>query len=529
MEDAPAQPLSRRRFLGGLGATGGVLLGGGMLPACSASSSGDAVARTTTTGARVRTTPASLLDTPASSSPITHIVVLMQENRSFDHWLGWLADDQGYLEAGRRRHGSRFTVAGRQRQHFTGADGSVATMHLPGASDETNPFRGCGHPDPGHSWNDGRAERDHGFLAEASGNDDFALGYYRAPDLPFSSLLASRFTVCDHSHASLLSSTFPNRMYLHSGQSGGQKDNALPTGGGFAWDTIWDRLAAAQVDAAYYYSDLPVTFLWGARLQGVSHKVEDYFDACEKGTLPSVTFVDPGFLGATRTDNHPFGDVHAGERFARDVFAAFARSDHWGHGVFIHTYDEWGGFFDHVRPPVLPDARASTNDAENFGQAGFRIPTVVASPYARPGSVDHTLYDHTSILRLIEWRFLGAPATGSGGTKDWSLTTRDRQANNIASSLVAQPDHDIGFDLDVAVPAPTPACAGESEGLIAFSPPDTSETASPLTPVPASTGRGDTPEQTFMEQLQSAGYFEEIGVDVAPCSMADRWVAPTAS
>ncbi len=515
--------MSRRRFLGGLGATGGALLGGSaLLGACSSSSPSGGGAATTTALRSATTTPTALLDVPASSSPVSHIVVLMQENRSFDHWLGWLADDEDHLEAGRRRYGSHFTIAGDQRQRFPGAHGEVATAHLPGAADETNPYRGCGHPDPGHSWSDGRAQRDHGFLAEASGNDDFALGYYQGADLPFTAQLAKRFSVCDHSHASLLSSTFPNRMYLHSAQSGGQKDNALPTDGGFAWDTIWDRLAAAQVDAAYYYSDLPVTFLWGDRLHGITRRVEEYFDACDKGTLPNVTFIDPGFLGATRTDNHPFGDIHAGERFARDVFAAFARSPHWKHGVFVHTYDEWGGFFDHVKPPLLPDARASRNDAENFGQAGFRVPTVVASPFARRGSVDHTLYDHTSILRMIEWRFLGAPPTGTGGGKGWSLTTRDRHAHDIASMLTEKADLDLGFDLDVRIPSPTPACAGESGGLAAFSPPDD---ATPSQVVPAST----TAERTFMEQLHDTGYFERIGVDVQPCSMADRWVAPHAT
>ena len=81
------------------------------------------------------------------------------------------------------------------------------------------------------------------------------------------------------------------------------------------------------------------------------------------------------------------------------------------------TYDEWGGFFDHVAPPILPDLRASANDEENFGQAGFRVPTVLASPYARPGFVDHTQYDHTSILRFLEWRFLGAPPRGPGASR----------------------------------------------------------------------------------------------------------------
>lgn len=505
--------IDRRHFLAGLGATGAALGGaalGGAALLGSCSSSGDASekgAPTTVTRTSTRTTPTRLLDLPASSTPITNIVVLMQENRSFDHWYGWLADDDTYREAGKRRYGSHFDVAGDQRRHFTGADGEVATTRLTRSADQTDPYRGCGFADPGHSWEAGRAQRDHGFLAPGSGNDTFALGYYTGADLPFSGAFASRFGVCDHSFASLLASTFPNRMYLHAAQSDGRNDNTLPTGDGLGFTTIWDRLTAAGVSCAYYYSDLPVTFLWGDQLRSVSHPIEQFFDACEHGTLPSVTFVDPGFLGATRTDNHPMGDIHAGERFARDVFSAFARSAHWAKGVFISTYDEWGGFFDHVAPPVLADDRASSDDAVNFGQAGFRVPTVVASPFVPRGSVDHTVYDHTSILRFIEWRFLGAPATGTSGS-GWWLTERDRNAANIASSLVTDADADLDLDLDTKIPAATPACAGDDGGFVAFSPADAAPTTGP----------------SDMERLVASGWFDRFGLEIRPSAMASRWV-----
>ena len=96
-------------------------------------------------------------------------------------------------------------------------------------------------------------------------------------------------------------------------------------------------------------------------------------------------------------------------------------------------YDEWGGFFDHVRPPILADDRASRIDTNNFGQAGFRVPSIVASPYARPGAVDHTVYDHTSILRFLHWRFLGAPAEGPG--------YRDRFALGALETGPQRPQH----------------------------------------------------------------------------------------
>lgn len=520
---ARATSLDRRTFLKGAVAGGAVLGGAAWLGACS--SSPDA-SKTVTTAARATTTttrtrPTALLDIPATSSPVDHVVVLMQENRSFDHWLGWLATDEAHSEAGRRRYGRDFAVTGDVAQRFAGPNGDVATAPLVGAKDQTNPYRGCGFGDPGHSWDDGRAQRDDGFLSPDSGNDTFALGYYQRADLPYSARFASRFTVCDHSFASLLGPTFPNRMYLHSAQSGGRKNNALPTNEGLGWDTIWDRLAKAGVDAAYYASDLPVTLLWGGRLSPITKKVDEYFEACEAGKLPAVTFLDPSFIGAMRTDNHPLADIRAGERFARDAFAAFATSPQWRSGVFISTYDEWGGFFDHVAPPILADDRSSPDDAANFAQAGFRVPTIVASPYSRPGSVDHTVYDHTSILRFIEWRFLGAPPRGPGGSKDWSLTKRDRSANNIGASMVETPTVDIGFDLDVKIPAPSAGCAGENYSGIAWSGP-TSRIVPAVQPVVASS------EPSSFEAIAQSELFQRLGVEVGPSAMAARWAGATA-
>jgi phospholipase C len=440
----------------------------------------------------------SILDLPAAEAPVTHVVVMMMENRSVDHFLGWLAHDEDYLEAGRRRYGARFRFDGSQDQTYATQSGElVATYHLPTHAGEPNPYRGCGHPDPGHGWNAGRAQRDGGFLAAGSGNDEFAVGYYREPDLPFYGNLARRFTTFDRYHCSLLGPTFPNREYLHAATSGGHKANDIPFDTlGFPWPTIWDRLMAAGVPARYYFVDLPTTALWGPRLLPVTSHIEHYFIDAAAGRLPNVTFVDPGFTTGFRTDDHPFADIRASHAFVEDVFRAFVASPHWEHGLFVLTYDEWGGFFDHVPPPVLPDDLASSVDADNFGQAGFRVPTFLASPYARPGFVDHRVYDHTSILRFIEWRFLGAPPEGPGGS-GWWLTTRDRYANNIGASLQPTIDPELGTDLafwsEPRVPVASAPCRGEElEGL---------------------PGAGDVPglESSAFEAAAATGYFEAAG------------------
>jgi phospholipase C len=503
--------MDRRRFLQGACLLGGSTLLGGptLLTACSGSDD----------GAASRARPRPLLDVAARQSPIDTVVVVMMENRSFDHYLGWLADDEDYLERGRSRFGDEFGVAGRQRQEFAAPDGTmVPTTAWLEVTGDPNPYRGCGHPDPGHGWDAGRAQRDGGFLAPGSGNDRFALGYYEAAALPLTAQLAREFTVFDHWHAAVLGPTYPNRNYLHSGQSGEYKDNTLPFGAGqagYPWETIWDRLRDAGVPARYYYSDLPVLALWGERLASVEARIERYFEEAEAGRLPNVVMVDPAFLSGARTDDHPHGDIRAGQRFVRDVFRAFVESPHWARGLFVLTYDEWGGFFDHVAPPTLPDDRASASDEDNFGQAGFRVPAVVASPYAERGFVESHIHDHTAVLRFIEWRFLGAPATGAGndgGT--WFLTTRDRNARNLGASLRAEePEREVGFDLDAEIGTPSAPCA--EDGGPALPPPS----GDAILGTNASPAVAKHSYEVAMDQ----GFFDRVGRRIEPSPMAREW------
>ncbi len=403
-----------------------------------------------------------LLDRPAAESPVDTVVVVMLENRSFDHHLGWLGTDEVYLDAGRRAFGRDFGVAATQDQRFPAVHGGEQqTFHLPAAGGPAGGYRGCEYPVPGHGWENGRAQRDHGFLGRGSGNDEYAIGYYDAEDVAFYTTLAHRFVVADHHFASLLGPTFPNRQYLHAATSDGEKrDPTQMDAGIYRSRTIWDALRDADVSARYYYVDTPWLALWGERLFGQISPIDDYFDDAARGTLPHVVMVDPAFQGAERADDHPHGDIRTGQRFVRSVFSALARSPQWSRSVFVLTYDEWGGFFDHVRPPVVPDDRRSRIDRDNFGQTGFRVPTLLASPFARPGYVDHTQYDHTSILRFLEWRFLGAPAHGTSAPHGrWHLTKRDQHANTIGSSLVQEPTVEIGFDLTTPLAAPAGGCA----------------------------------------------------------------------
>lgn len=522
---------NRRRFLRatGLAATAAVL-GESLITACTPQVDYAGV------GAEYQPSfvpEGSILDMPASEAPIDHVVILMMENRSFDHYLGWLSSDGDYLDRGVQRYGKTFRIDAAPSQSYLDASGeSVSTYRL---DPRTMPqgARGCGFEDPGHGWSNGRAQRDGGFLSAGSENDLFALGYYGANDVPFTARMARRFTTFDRYHASVLGPTQPNREYLHSGQSGGYKYNYLPILElGFDWPTIWDQLRAAGVGVRSYVSDLPSLAFFGERMAPIISPISQYFDECERGQLPAVTFLDPPYLPWWEADDHPLADPAAGQRFATDVFRAFAKSPHWERGLFILTYDEWGGFFDHVAPPQLPDDRASAVDADNFGQAGFRVPTVLASPWARPGYVDHRTYDHTSIMRFLQWRFLGAPPEGPSlnGT-NWWLTSRNRYANNIGASLGASGSDPELFDLDdIPLRAPTPSCEGIPQLSYPGEQPRRTAGAGPTrTPEPNTEPEAESKPAVFAARSNDfsdaleAGYFERVGIDPEPSDMAGTW------
>ena len=348
--------------------------------------------------ARAATPQSTPLPAP-SASGIEHVVVVMMENRSFDHYLGWLPGADG-------------TQAGLTFVDKGGV--SHPTAHL-------TEWQGCGHPDPDHSWEGGRIQYANG---ECSGwllgaNDPYSIGYYEADDLAFFGSAAPYWTVCDRYFAAIMAETYPNRFYLHAAQTDRLHNSEGPTVS--TLPTIWDRLASAKLDGRYYFSDVPFTALWGSTYASITEPVATFFADCAAGTLPSVSYVDPRFLdegSGTSGDDHPHADIRVGQHFMSSIYQAVTGSPQWKNTVLVFTYDEWGGFFDHVPPPTARDARADCR------LRGFRVPTIVISPFARRHHVAHRVYDHTSILKLIEWRWNLSP-----------LTLRDQHARNLAEVL----------------------------------------------------------------------------------------------
>ena len=290
--------------------------------------------------------------------PIDHFVVLMMENRSFDHYFGWVGDADGS-----------------QQQSYTDPAGNlVATRHFSTLGSGGMEYKGCGHPDPGHGWDSGRAQLQGGFLAEGSGNDEFALTYFNSGELGFIHDAARAYTLYDRFFCSLLASTWPNRYYKWSAQSGGLKSNDPPLGtAGNQWETIFDRALASGLSARYYASDLPFSAVWGPRGATWTNPITRFYSDCAAGTLPNVAFVDPPFRDGgggdgLSADEHPLGDVRLGQAFMADVVNAFVSSPAYRRGALFVIYDEWGGFFDHVAPPHVPDGRASADLDEDFGR-----------------------------------------------------------------------------------------------------------------------------------------------------------------
>jgi phospholipase C len=337
-------------------------------------------------------------------SGIEHVVVVMMENRSFDHFMGWLPHANG-RQAG---------------LSYTDANGVSHSTH-PLAPD----FQGCGFADPDHSYAGGRIEFDSGRCdgwLRAGQNDIYSIGYYERNDLPFLGRAAVDYTACDRYFCGILGPTFPNRFYQHAAQTD-RLSNTLTLA---TLPTIWDRLAARGVPARYYFSDLPFLALWGPKYTSITRPVTDFFASAQAGTLPAVSFIDPAFGGedeGTSTDDHPHGDIRVGESFLNTIYRAISQGPSWDSTVLVINFDEWGGFFDHVPPPLapIPDAdRAVGAD----GRIGFRTPAIIISPFSRRGHVSHHQFDHTSVLRMIEWRWGLDP-----------LTIRDQTANNLALAL----------------------------------------------------------------------------------------------
>jgi phospholipase C len=355
------------------------------------------------------------------ASQIQHVVVLMQENRSFDHYFGQLPNE------------------GQSAVNGEPANASNPNPLNPGGARITafHKTTYCEVADLDHSWNGTHREWDGGKMdgfttANVNPVDPTGsrtMGYYDQRDLPFYYALDNTFAIGDHYFASALTQTFPNRFYLLAGTSFGHIRNDVPGATGYTQPTVFNLLDQKHISWKIYYSQLAFADLFAYvrnHAPGNVVPIADYYADAAAGTLPQVAFVDPIFVATNTVENdeHPPSNVQVGENFAANVISALFKSPNWGSSAMFLTYDEHGGFYDHLPPPaaVPPDAippmliPGDTPGA--FDRYGIRLPVTVISPYAQPHFVSHVVNDHTSILHFIETRFnLG------------TLTRRDAAAN----------------------------------------------------------------------------------------------------
>jgi phospholipase C len=327
------------------------------------------------------------------------------ENRSFDHLLGWLPGADG------RQDGLS----------YPDPDGVLRSTH------HLTQLHGCGYTDPSHSYEGGRAEFNGGACdgwLTTPGNDLHAIGYYVAEDLPFLGKAAVQWTVLDRFFTSMMGPTFPNRVISLAGQTDRIDNSQVPS----TLPTIWDRLAAKNLTGRNYGA-LTSSHLWGLKYASIIRPISQFYSDAAAGTLPHVAFVDPDFTDDFGGSYHPPDDVRNGEAFLGAIYRAVTTSPAWKSSLLIITFDEWGGFFDHVAPGVAPLTDIERNAGNTDGLRGFRVPTILISPFVKRGHVSSRVYDHASVLRLIESRWGLDP-----------LTVRDAQANDIAAELdIANP------------------------------------------------------------------------------------------
>jgi len=341
--------------------------------------------------------------TNPSSNPIRHIIICCQENHSFDSYFGsYSALPAGYgIPPG-------FTQP-------DGQGGTVAPFHFTNLTTD--------NVDPGHNWDDIHDEWDNGAMdGFYTTNGLSAMGYYLAADLPYYYSLLPSYALCANYFCGCLTETYPNRLVLYAGTSGGNTSNRI-SNGTLSYPCILDLMASSGVTFKNYnfycpdnYSILALFKNWatGGPNNELNQTMQQFFTDCTNNTLPQVSFI----TDSPPYDEHPVANVQTGMELIQSIVQAVQQSPAWSSSAILITYDEAGGFFDHVAPQQL----------DAYGP-GLRVPMIIVSPYAKPGYVDTTFSEHSSVLKFIETVF-GLPTLASINHQfDTATPTTNNQAN----------------------------------------------------------------------------------------------------
>jgi phospholipase C len=502
----------------------------------------------------------------AALQNLKHVIVVMQENHSFDNYFGALAYVPGgaYHPVDRDRDGGDSDNGCRPDDHRcvdgltckVTSNGTLActNSNVDQAANKVFAFHDsnrCVKPDLDHGWVGTHLEanfenpnaslkdfRGDGFvrrndLSEQKDNgvesptDDETMGFYTQTELPFYYDLAQKFAISDRHFCSVLGPTFPNRSYSMVATSFGHlttSDEFPPEPQGAyqpLTGTIFDLLDAHAVSWANYFQDLPSGgsfrhFGVDPHFLPLSLFLQQVTGVPGVPALPQVSFVDPNFGVFSRTaenDEHPPADIQRGQAFVAKLINALRNGPYWKDSIIFITYDEHGGFYDHVKPPRAPQGGARTPDGiapgqcadasmlpasaqpgggaecstnllspadssvanaaalcpafaanptgpfpkecASFDQLGFRVPFIAVSPFSKPGYVSHAVSDHTSVLALIEKRFM-TPLNGDGDDHP-HLTRRDQFADRLLDMFDFENSPSLNTKVTTAAP-PTDDC-----------------------------------------------------------------------
>lgn len=360
---------------------------------------------------------------PGSGSlrDIKHVVLLMQENRSFDHYFGTLAGVRGFSDPKARRLSNGQSVF--YQPDAQNSDGYLLPFHLDTRTSSAQKIPSTSHAWAVQhaAWNNGNMDRWVGAHRHADGeNGPYCMGYYTRADIPFQFALAETFTICDEYFCSVMGPTWPNRMYWMTGtidpegnDGGPITHNAAPPGG-FTWTTYPERLEAAGISWKVYQQEdnYGCNMLENFKVfqeasknsplyrRGMLRGQEGHFEYdAINDKLPTVSWIIPTGYQSEHPDFMP---ADGAAFVASKIDAIAANHDVWAKTLFILNYDENDGIFDHVAPPIPPDGTAHEFiDAVPIG-GGFRVPCILISPWTVGGWVCSDTFDHTSVLRFLE-------------------------------------------------------------------------------------------------------------------------------
>jgi phospholipase C len=348
---------------------------------------------------------------------IENIVVLMMENHSYDNKFGMLLRP--------RADGFRLGLDGLPTATNPYANGQIQhAFRMPTT---------CQNGTVTQEWKASHVQYDNGkmdgFVITSQAE---SMGYWQEQDQPFYYSMARTFPIADRYFCSVLGQTYPNRRHLLAATSIGQVDDTTPALTDYpANGTIYDQLDKYSITWKYY-TTLATTELYPQLyLKNLGTKVvpiADFFTDAAAGTLPNYSLAEPNYDTTSEEDPQ---NIAQGEAFAASVINAVINGPGWDKTALLWTYDEHGGYYDHVPPPaaippdsIPPSPPAGESTYDGFGRYGIRVPFALVSPWARPFYVSHRVFDHTSMLKLVETKW-NLPA----------LTYRDANANAMTDML----------------------------------------------------------------------------------------------